>query len=337
MQFGVQLHPELGADAVIREAQQADVLGYDSVWLYDHLMNWAGVQTAEFPLKSLTLAAAIVAVTSHVRISWAVLNLGFYNPAVLAKSLATIDQISHGRVICSAGSGWFKEEAEAYNVPMIEDHDARSAAAYEAVTLIRELWAHPAPETVTFRGTHFQTSNLPFQPAPYRPSGPPIWIGGESDVTLKIVKDHADGWVLLQGSPRDLLRRAMSAPDWPSRPMAIVKTCRMVVGETRDAALEAAQRTYTIRRKAREAQVEQPGHPLQPMITFEEFCQREMVGTPEECFARVADLKDMGINYIRLAFDDPQQLEAVARLILPHYAETQHAAAPAREVALAGR
>src|SRR5690242_17225554 len=74
MQFGVQLHPELGADAVIREAQRADAFGYDSVWLYDHLMNWAGVQTAEFPLETLTLAAAIGAATQHVRISWAVLN-----------------------------------------------------------------------------------------------------------------------------------------------------------------------------------------------------------------------------------------------------------------------
>jgi len=337
MQFGVQLHPELGADAVIREAQQADALGYDSVWLYDHLMNWAGVQTAEFPLESLTLAAAIVAVTSHTRISWAVLNLGFYNPAVLAKSLATIDQISHGRVICTAGSGWFKEEAEAYNVPMIQDHDDRSAAAYEAVRLIKELWTHPAPETTNFSGTYFQTRNLPFQPAPYTQGGPPIWIGGESEVTQKLVKDQADGWVLLGGSPRELLQRAMSAPDWPSRPMAIVKSCRMIVGETHADALDAARRTYAIRRRAREAQIEQPGHPLQPMISFEEFCEREIVGSPEECDARVAELEDMRINYIRLAFDEPQQMVAVARLVLPHYAASVTSSVPAREVALAGR
>jgi alkanesulfonate monooxygenase SsuD/methylene tetrahydromethanopterin reductase-like flavin-dependent oxidoreductase (luciferase family) len=240
-------------------------------------------------------------------------------------------------VICTAGSGWFKEEAEAYNVPMIQDHDERSAAAYEAVTLIKELWAHPAPETTTFRGKYFQTTNLPFQPAPYTPGGPPLWIGGESEVTQKIVKDHADGWVLLGGSPRELLQRATSAPDWPSRPMTIVKTCRMVVGATPDEALEAAQRTYAIRRKAREAQIEQPGHPLQPMITFEEFCKREMVGTPEECCARVAELEDAGINYIRLAFDEPQQMQAVARLVLPHYAASEEASEPAREVALVGR
>jgi len=337
MQFGVQLHPELGADAVIREAQQADALGYDSVWLYDHLMNWAGVQTAEFPLETLTLAAAIGAATSRVRISWAVLNLGFYNPAVLAKSLATIDQITHGRVICSAGSGWFKEECEAYNVPLIQDHDERSAAAYEAVTLIKELWTHPAPEPTTFEGKYFRTNNLPFQPAPFRRGGPPIWIGGESDVTLKIVKDLAEGWILLQNSPKELLERTFSAPDWPSRPMAVVKTCRMIVGETRDDVLDAAQRTYTIRRKAREAQIEQPGHPLAPMITFEEFVKREIVGTPVECFERVSELAAMGFNYIRLAFDDPRQLDAVARLVLPLYEHATDESESEREAVLAGR
>jgi alkanesulfonate monooxygenase SsuD/methylene tetrahydromethanopterin reductase-like flavin-dependent oxidoreductase (luciferase family) len=320
MQFGVQLHPESGADAVIREAQQADALGYDSVWLYDHLMNWAGIQTAEFPLDTLTLAAAIGASTRRVRLSWAVLNLGFYNPALLAKSLATIDQITHGRVICTAGSGWFKEECEAYNVPMIEDHDERSAAAYEAVTLIKQLWAHPAPATTTFDGKYFRTTNLPFQPAPYTPLGPPIWIGGESEATRRIVKDHASGWVLLQSTPMDLIQQVISAPDWPRRPMTVVKTYRVVVGETRDDALRAAQRTYQVRRKAREAQIEQPGHPLAPMISFEEFVEREIVGSPDECFERIDALEAMGVNYIRLAYDDPQQLEAVARLILPHYA-----------------
>src|SRR5438477_5852570 len=271
MKFGVQLHPELGADAVIREARDADSLGYDSVWLYDHLMNRADVQTAEFPLETQTLAAAIGAATTRVRISWAVLNLGFHNPAVLAKALATIDQITHGRVISTAGSGWFKEESEAYNVPMIQDHDERSAAAYEAVTLIKQLWANPAPKTTTFTGRYFRTTNLPFQPAPFQQPQPPIWIGGESNVTLKLVKELADGWVLLGGTSLDAVKRTICAPDWPERPMAVVRTCRLVVGETRSEAMHAARRTYDIRKKAREAQIEQPGHPLAQMVSFEEF------------------------------------------------------------------
>ena len=110
----------------------------------------------------------------------------------------------------------------------------------------------------------------------------------------------------------------------------------MIVGETPAEAREAALRTYEVRRKAREAQIEQPGHPLAPMISFEEFVTREIVGTPEECTARVDDLQATGINYIRLAFDDPQQLDAVARLILPHYqAEVAQPVEVEREVTLA--
>ena len=115
--------------------------------------------------------------------------------------------------------------------------------------------------------------------------------------------------------------------------MTIVRTCRVVVGETRADVLEAAQRTYEVRRKARAAQIEQPGHPLAPMISFDEFIRREIVGTPDECIARIADVAATGCNYIRLAFDDPLQLEAVARLILPHYASAATGVESSREVA----
>ena len=109
----------------------------------------------------------------------------------------------------------------------------------------------------------------------------------------------------------------MAAPDRPRRPMTIVKTYRVIVGETRADALRAPQRTDEVRRKAREAQIEQPGHPLVPMISFEEFTAREIVGTPEECAARFSELEMRGINYVRIVFDDPSQMETVARLILP--------------------
>lgn len=115
--------------------------------------------------------------------------------------------------------------------------------------------------------------------------------------------------------------------------MAIVKTCRIVVGETRADALEAARTAYAIRRKAREAQIEQPGHPLAAMMPFEEFIQREMVGTTDECLARIGELEAIGINYIRLAYDDPLQLRAVARLILPRFADAARPTSDARHLA----
>ena len=97
--------------------------------------------------------------------------------------------------------------------------------------------------------------------------------------------------------------------------------------------MDAARRTYEIRRRAREAQIEQPGHPLAPIIPFEEFIRREIVGTPDECVARISDLEDFGINYIRFAFDDPSQMEAVARLILPAYDDRANTVSARRAVA----
>ena len=110
-----------------------------------------------------------------------------------------------------------------------------------------------------------------------------------------------------------------------------------MVGETPSAAEEAARRTYEIRRKVREAAIEQPGHPIAPMPTFEEFVSREIVGTPDECIARLSQFEAEGTTYIRLSFDDPQQVEAFARLILPHYADARNGAAPRGDLVAAGR
>src|SRR6188768_3024929 len=108
MQYGLQLHSERGSDAVLREARLADAQGFDSVWLFDHLLGTRGDPQPSEPLDSLTLMIAVGAVTERVRLAWAMLNPSFRNPAVLAKMLATLDVITHGRVICSLGAGWFE-------------------------------------------------------------------------------------------------------------------------------------------------------------------------------------------------------------------------------------
>src|SRR5712692_6255790 len=99
MKFGLLLHPERGVDAVFDEARAADRQGYDSIWLFDHLMGWRGRQQADLPLDCFTLMTALGAVTSRTRLAWAMLNTSFRRPAVQAKMLATLDQITHGRVI----------------------------------------------------------------------------------------------------------------------------------------------------------------------------------------------------------------------------------------------
>jgi len=221
--FGVQLHGDRGADAILAEARAADEQGFDSVWTGDHLLGIRGEPVADGPLETWTLMTAIGAVTERVRIGFAMLNPSFRNPALLAKMLATLDQITHGRVICSLGAGWFEDEYTAYRIPFVADHDARIAHEREVALLLKQLWTHPAPERTSFRGDYVETRDLPFNPRPYQQPHPPIWIGGNSPATQALVRELADGWVLLGlGDVRSVLVEALAHPDWPTRHLTIV-------------------------------------------------------------------------------------------------------------------
>jgi alkanesulfonate monooxygenase SsuD/methylene tetrahydromethanopterin reductase-like flavin-dependent oxidoreductase (luciferase family) len=305
MKLGLLLHPEHGVDAVLAEAQSADKQGYDSVWVSDHLMEWRGNPGPDLPLDSFTLMTAVGAVTSSTRLAWAMLNPSFRPPAVLAKMLATLDQITHGRVICTAGAGWFEDEYRAYDLPFVEDHDERIAAAAEALRLMRELWTHPAPERVSFEGKYVRASNLAFAPAPWQKPHPPIWFGGDSEATQRVVKELADGWVMLRTAP-DALAQALASPDWPSRPMTLVRNSRIVVGATRDEALATVGRL-----------IEQHAGAQAMPGSVEEFLQRFIAGSTEECLQQLDAVEATGINYLRLAFEDAEQQARVAREILP--------------------
>jgi alkanesulfonate monooxygenase SsuD/methylene tetrahydromethanopterin reductase-like flavin-dependent oxidoreductase (luciferase family) len=219
MKIGMQLHPDRGADAVIDEARQADEQGFDSVWLSDHLFNTRGGHRPDVPLDLLTLATAIGAVTKRTRLAWASLNITLRPPALLAKTLTSLDQITHGRVIATLGSGWNLPEWQAYNLPIIDDHDERALFAREVVQLFKELWTNPAPHLTTFEGKYVRVKDLPFNPEPYQKPHPPIWFGGESEATLKTVKELCDGWMMLgAGGKPEALHAASRRPDWPQRP-----------------------------------------------------------------------------------------------------------------------
>jgi len=175
--LGILLHPERGVDAVFEEARQADQQGFDSIWLGDHIMGH-GYTGSDGPLDSFTLMTALGGITTRTRLAWSMLNPTFRYPAMLAKVLATLDQITKGRVICSLGAGSVPAETNAYGISAIDDHDARVGYSREVVQLLKELWTHPAPETVSFDGRQVKTHDIAFAPAPYQKPHPPIWLGG---------------------------------------------------------------------------------------------------------------------------------------------------------------
>src|SRR6185436_18487173 len=256
------------------------------------------------------LMTAIGAVTTRARLGWSMLNPNFRYPAMLAKVLSTLDQVTHGRVICTLGSGSVPAEHVAYDIPVEQDHDARVQHSREVVELLKELWTHPAPETVSYKGQFVKTQDLAFAPEPYQKPHPPIWLGGESDATIRNVIDLADGWVMLTRGSSSRLEEVLARPDWPKRPMTIVRMIRCFVAEDGDSAVAEAKKSFEADPIGKGGKAE----------TLDEFIQREIVGTPDDCMRRIAELEASGQNYLRFAFDNEAQQERVAKLILPRVA-----------------
>jgi len=284
------------------------VQGFDSVWTGDHLFATRGEPYPDRPLETWTLMTAIGATTEHIRLAFATLNPSFRNPALLAKMLATLDQITHGRVICTLGAGWFEGEYRAYGLPFVGDHDARIEQEREVAQLFKELWTHPAPERVTFEGRYVATHELPFSPTPFQRPHPPIWFGGNSPATQQLVKDVGDGWVLLSaGGLRDVIAEATAAADWPTRELAIVGGANVFVGESREAAQSAARQAFEAGR-------------VQFAQSLDALLQTAFIGTRDDLTQRFAELETWGVNYVRLTFSDAAQQTYFADNVLPHLA-----------------
>jgi len=147
------------------------------------------------------MLSAVASVTKKVRFGPLVLVLPLYHPAWLAKSLATIDYLSNGRLIVGLGVGWSKAEFEAMGVP----HSSRGKIMDESLEILRELWTR---DNVSFDGEFFKFHDLSIEPKPVQKPYPPLWIGGGNqpfgkiygmkvgDVTpaLRRIARYADGW-----------------------------------------------------------------------------------------------------------------------------------------------
>jgi len=168
-------------------AREFDALGFDSLWVCDHLY---GVPIPNLPiLEAWSQLAAVAAITERAQLGTLVTPPFFRNPAVLAKQIATIDQISGGRTIAGLGAGWFGAEFEGYgcDFPPLGE---RMRALDETAEILKRLWSE---ERTTFEGRHFRVKDVVCEPKPGR--RPPILIGGGgARVLMGIAARHADIW-----------------------------------------------------------------------------------------------------------------------------------------------
>ena len=188
MQFGVNL-PQIKRSwqETRAAAEEFERLGFHSVWFNDHLY---GIPMPSVPImEAWTALSAVAAVTSRVELGTLVSPVGFRNPALFAKMVATVDQISGGRVIVGLGAGWFEQEFSGHGIDF-PPLPVRLQQLSEAIRLMRRMWSEPQ---VTFAGRHFHTHEVFCEPKPMRQ--PPILIGGGGEKTLlKLTAKYADLW-----------------------------------------------------------------------------------------------------------------------------------------------
>jgi alkanesulfonate monooxygenase SsuD/methylene tetrahydromethanopterin reductase-like flavin-dependent oxidoreductase (luciferase family) len=186
---GIQL-PEVEWEVpfpeLIRMAQSAEAVGFDSLWLGDHLLYDLKIGPRG-PWEVWTSLAALAASTERVLLGPLVASAGFHEPTMLAKQAATVDGISGGRLILGLGSGWNEREYRAFGFP----YDRRVSRFAEAFTIIRSLLADGE---IDFTGEFYRADHCVLHPRASRPGGPPLMVGSTRPRMLSITLPYVDSW-----------------------------------------------------------------------------------------------------------------------------------------------
>jgi probable F420-dependent oxidoreductase len=172
---------------LIAMARAAEAVGFDSLWLGDHLLYDLPSGVTRGPWEVWTSLAALAAVTERVELGPLVASTGFHAPAMLAKQAATVDAISGGRLILGLGAGWNAREYRAFGLPF----DRRVARFEESFTIVRTLLREGR---IDFAGDFYQVEGCVLDPPPSRPGGPPLLLGSIGSRMLAIGLPHVDAW-----------------------------------------------------------------------------------------------------------------------------------------------
>ncbi len=206
MKFGFILPNNWGmADPhdVVGIATKAESLDFNSVWVRHHIIN-AGYVRERLDGRpfydALTTLTYVAAKTERVRLGTSVMVMPWTNPLGLAKSLATLDVLSGGRVDAGIGEGALKAESDALG----SDYPTRREFTDEGIRIMKELWTK---EDAFFDGEFFKFENVKFAPKPIQKPHIPIWIGGQSTPAYRRIANHGNAWHPQWMSPSQLAGR----------------------------------------------------------------------------------------------------------------------------------
>ncbi len=304
------------ADRLRRWCTRADELGFDSVWVTDHMLRARNMYAYTW-LEPLTTLAFAAAVTSRVTLGTGVLLLPLRQPVLLAKTLASIQQMAGGRLVLGAGTGWYPPEMAAMGVKPSE----RGRRTDEVLEITRALLAG---EPVTYDGRYYAFEDVHIEPSPVPL---PVWVGGGSQVT----GDQSVEKPELHPRVRD---RIVAADGWFSRPSAqpqqVAEDWVLVAQALEDAGRDPdsmvighGQWLYLTEeddpRAARKIQHAMAAEVLGDGRDEEHLERSYLFGTLDEVVEACAQRVEVGVEHLIIHpyTDDPDQLELWGKELLP--------------------
>ncbi|HXY82380.1 MAG TPA: LLM class flavin-dependent oxidoreductase [Candidatus Saccharimonadales bacterium] len=308
-------------DELKEMALDAERLGYDSFWLFDHLHSFPTPDRQPI-LESWTTLSALTMVTKRIRIGILVTNIQNRLPSLVAKMAATVDVISNGRLEMGLGAGGtgrssvhqksgYLPEYQAYGTPFSEKASIRIRRLDEAIQIMRLMWTK---ERATFNGKYYHVKDAICNPHPIQKPHPPIWIAGQGEkYLLSVAAKYADAvnlhWNL--------------TPDGFERKLRVLKEhckhygtdySRITKSLAAGVLLAEGQREFS---DLKENLVKR----YRGLEGFTPYALQEsgITGTLEQCESKIASFIQSGVQYFILNFTELEQARMFAKTIIPHF------------------
>ena len=287
-------------------AVEAENLGFDSVWVYDHFQT-VPEPTLETTFEAWTVMAALARDTSRVKLGQLVTCNLYRPPAMLAKIVSTVDVLSHGRAILGLGAGWDQREYEAYGYPMpYPSTGERLKMLGEAAQVILKLWTEPR---ASFEGQYYRLNNAINEPKGLQQPHVPLWIGGAGEqVTLKLVARYADACNLTDSTDPEFYRHKFDV---------LRKHCQEV-GRDYNRILKTA--SFTVFAASTVTEREKITGSARGGRSLEELGKGSAVGTPGQLIEVFKGMIEAGVEYFALYFNEPAKMESMrlfAKEVMP--------------------
>ena len=304
--FGVTI-PQIKRtwDEAKSASREFEAMGYDSLWVCDHLY---GPQSPQIPiLEAWSLISAVAAVTEKVEVGTLVTPVGMRNAAHLGKVIATVDNIAGGRIIPGLGAGWMPREFTDFGMPFLAT-GGRMGQLRETVELLKAMWSEPS---VTYEGKYVQATNLVCEPKPVRT--PPLLIGGSGEkVTMKLAAQHAAIWnhqaARQSELPRkvEVLKRHCEAIGRDPDDIVISQQCLVTIAPDEASAgpmVETAKKIFG----------GHMGDPTGPLA---------IAGSPQRVREQIQKHIDLGCTMFQIEFfgrDTKEPAKLFADTVMPHF------------------